>query len=208
MDDTLSPLVDAGAVPKSTPSLPLELIHYIIKLGLPPVRFDAFRERYELLRTFSLVSKSWTSLAQAELQRHLYINSRATYEALDVAINAPEETTFSRRVLSIRLGPERRSWLREDLHGLLKGLLSCEEVWACDREGPGTLLIGPLSSASRRSQAPPRRCVHSRALPLLGNPPVTRRAFDLGSGRHRQHTGLPLADHFSRSTLLGFRDLG
>lgn len=85
MDYTLSPPVEPKAAAKSTPSLPWELIHHIIKLSLPAIRCDTFAERYELLLNFTLVSKSWSSLAQAELWRHVHVNHKGTFDALKPA---------------------------------------------------------------------------------------------------------------------------
>lgn len=57
------------------PSLPTELIENIIRLSLPPIRFSSYRERYNVLVAYSLVSSVWRSLAQEELGKHLVIGS-------------------------------------------------------------------------------------------------------------------------------------
>ncbi|ORY88078.1 hypothetical protein BCR35DRAFT_351211 [Leucosporidium creatinivorum] len=152
MDDTLSPPVDAEAVVKSLPSLPLEIIYHIIKLSLPLVRFNTFRERYELLRTFSLVSKSWTSLAQAELWRHICVDSRDALVALHAAIAGSEASlAATRRVgLSIRLSNVASCWTIRDLQTLLGKLQSVQEAWVCNRDlqGPSAAVFGPSAFAS------------------------------------------------------------
>ncbi|ORY88207.1 hypothetical protein BCR35DRAFT_324305 [Leucosporidium creatinivorum] len=58
------------------PPLPVEIVEHIIKQSLPPLRFDTFKERYELLKTFALVDSRWRVLAQRELGRHLVVDSR------------------------------------------------------------------------------------------------------------------------------------
>ncbi|ORY88072.1 hypothetical protein BCR35DRAFT_301985, partial [Leucosporidium creatinivorum] len=129
MDDTLSSFAEAEAVVEPLPSLPLEIIHHIIELSLPPIRFETFSERYELLRTFSLLSKSWTSWAQTELGRHVCADTRKGCRALERALKEPGQTTIARRAQSLRLSCVDDRWAPTDLRRLLWNLPGCEEVW-------------------------------------------------------------------------------
>lgn len=60
---------------KDVPPLPNELHHQILLIALPRLSFDTFKERYELLRAASLVSKAWRRMALRELIRHPYFQS-------------------------------------------------------------------------------------------------------------------------------------
>ncbi|GAA5904605.1 hypothetical protein JCM6882_004919 [Rhodosporidiobolus microsporus] len=58
------------------PSLPLELQHYILKLAIPPFSYRTLPARREACRLLALVHRSWTPIAQAELQRCFRISGR------------------------------------------------------------------------------------------------------------------------------------
>ncbi|ORY66627.1 hypothetical protein BCR35DRAFT_354856 [Leucosporidium creatinivorum] len=80
------------------PPLPVEIIEHIIKQSLPPLRFDTFKERYELLRTFALVDSRWRVLAQRELGKHLMV-TRAGQKELEETLNHREN--FGRQAQSV-----------------------------------------------------------------------------------------------------------
>lgn len=62
-----------GMAEAATPALPLELIELIISHSLPPLAFATFPARYDLLFTFSTVSKSWHEIAIRALYKELWI---------------------------------------------------------------------------------------------------------------------------------------
>lgn len=51
----------------SVPPLPPELTAHIVDLSLPPLSFDTFRDRADILLRFSLVCQLWRELAQQRL---------------------------------------------------------------------------------------------------------------------------------------------
>ncbi|ORY88181.1 hypothetical protein BCR35DRAFT_330057 [Leucosporidium creatinivorum] len=80
------------------PPLPVEIVEHIIKQSLPPLRFETFKERYELLRTYSLVDSRWRVLAQKELGRHLVVTNEG-WERLKEAIH--DSKSFGRQAQSV-----------------------------------------------------------------------------------------------------------
>ncbi|ORY88195.1 hypothetical protein BCR35DRAFT_351035 [Leucosporidium creatinivorum] len=80
------------------PPVPVEIVEHIIKQSLPPLRFETFKERYELLRTYSLVDSRWKELAQKELGRHVVVTNEGR-ERLKEAIH--DSKTFARHAQSV-----------------------------------------------------------------------------------------------------------
>ncbi|KAI5479439.1 hypothetical protein MNV49_003583 [Pseudohyphozyma bogoriensis] len=64
-----------------TPRLPLELQRQIALTSLPPPNLSSnFRERYELLRTYSLVNWEWREFTLLEMLRHICWPTEASAE--------------------------------------------------------------------------------------------------------------------------------
>lgn len=73
--------------PASLATLPLELVHLIIKHALPAVRWRTFKQRYDTLRRLALVERRWARLAQQELWRHVCAMTSRRLDALIEIIN-------------------------------------------------------------------------------------------------------------------------
>jgi len=71
------------------PPLPVEITEHIIKQSLPILRFSTFRERYRILRTFSLVDPTWRNLAQKELGKHVMLTKRQVRKLEDTDVQLP-----------------------------------------------------------------------------------------------------------------------
>ncbi|ORY92531.1 hypothetical protein BCR35DRAFT_327657 [Leucosporidium creatinivorum] len=95
--------LDSAVVP-SVPTLPVELVRSIIQLSLPLVTFSTFRQRYDDLLRFSLVSSVWRALAEEELLKHVGLTKEETSDALLHTLS----TLQRRRSLTKTL------WLDED----------------------------------------------------------------------------------------------
>lgn len=65
----------APNVKSTLPTLPAELIEHIIRSSLPPLAFPTFRLRYDLLLSYSSVSRIWNEAAQAELYSHIWLGA-------------------------------------------------------------------------------------------------------------------------------------
>lgn len=99
-----TPVASARA---SISSLPLELVHHIIKFSLPPLDSRTFHERYRTLRRLVLVNAAWARLARTELNRHISL-SRAGYDTLFASLR---EYYMERPEAGGRSGqPPRESW--------------------------------------------------------------------------------------------------
>lgn len=85
---------------RALPTLPPETISHIIKLSLPVKRFGSFRERYRVLRSYSLVDRTWRELAQARLFRHVWLSEERQARGLLASL---ELTGWGPRVRSIRV---------------------------------------------------------------------------------------------------------
>ncbi|ORY74090.1 hypothetical protein BCR35DRAFT_353980 [Leucosporidium creatinivorum] len=83
------------------PLIPAELIHRIIVLSLPStISFEALPARYALLRSYSLVSRSWTPWAQLELYRHVLL--RGEEGVLTLAASTEGRDDLLEQVESLR----------------------------------------------------------------------------------------------------------
>ncbi|KAK4330586.1 Pkinase_C domain-containing protein [Rhodotorula toruloides] len=65
--DSLNETLDQLAMPVT---LPIELQHRILETALPPLVHRELDERVRLCKTFSLVHRTWTPVAQRELHEH------------------------------------------------------------------------------------------------------------------------------------------
>ncbi|KAL7342876.1 hypothetical protein BJY59DRAFT_719304 [Rhodotorula toruloides] len=65
--NSLSETLDQLAMPVT---LPIELQHRILETALPPLVHCDLDERVQLCKTFSLVHRTWTPIAQRELHEH------------------------------------------------------------------------------------------------------------------------------------------
>ncbi|BGO95239.1 hypothetical protein NBRC10512_002971 [Rhodotorula toruloides] len=57
-----------------TVTIPVELQQYILELAIPPLIQPSLNERVRLCKTFSLVHRAWTPIAQRELREHCGIS--------------------------------------------------------------------------------------------------------------------------------------
>lgn len=153
MDDglaTLSPNLPATA--RATfQSLPAELVHHIIRLALPPLRFTTFEERYTVLVSCSLVSKEWKA-ARRELWRHICVESWERLNRLRDSMESEEE------VQELRRNPGWTESLRgtdgvlsSEVIELLAAFPRCAELWVSPRiSQPPHLIVADLSSLPSR----------------------------------------------------------
>lgn len=62
-----------------TVTIPVELQQYILELAIPPLIQPSLDERVRLCKTFSLVHRAWTPIAQRELREHCGISLDASF---------------------------------------------------------------------------------------------------------------------------------
>ena len=116
--------------------MPTELVIHIIQLALPLVRFNTFRQRYDSLLAFSLVSKEWNTLATRELWRHVYVSSETDVDCLRAALNEePDVDKLGRDPVwteSLR-GTSGTLSSTFTVLSLLNYFPRCLELWICPR---------------------------------------------------------------------------
>ena len=119
------------------PSLPLELIIVIIQATLPPPSYDSFILRSAQLRSYSLVSRDWHSIAQPELFAHVVLSTGGM--RADQLVRSIEYNVGLRNLVrSIRLGGGEQKVLGKGEMGALLDACECVEEllisgWAnCD----------------------------------------------------------------------------
>lgn len=135
----------AAGARASIKSLPLELIHHIIRLSVSPsITKGNIRGRYIILRRLALVNSSWFRLAQTELNRHVYLGSK-TYDILIDALSAPSKqkeesrrsglqpreswkTALVRRADTLWLKAREMPWPVDQLQRLLEYLPNVSEL--------------------------------------------------------------------------------
>lgn len=77
MEDALAALI---LDPNAPPRLPTELQLYILQLALPAPRFWNYAERGDLFTRFAHVNKTWLSVVEDEMLRHVYSESQEKLE--------------------------------------------------------------------------------------------------------------------------------
>ncbi|GAA5912224.1 hypothetical protein JCM6882_005201 [Rhodosporidiobolus microsporus] len=96
-------------------NLPLELQHYILELALPSTKLFTGPERRRLFRTFSLVHRSWTPVAQRLLFQQVAVK-KTTFASGEVSPADLAELTLSKATRITHLEIDTR-------HSLLLGFL-------------------------------------------------------------------------------------
>ncbi|ORY89115.1 hypothetical protein BCR35DRAFT_329569 [Leucosporidium creatinivorum] len=113
---------------------PTEILHHIIRLAVPPLRFSTYKERYSVLKACALVSKRWCIVARQELGKHIYIENQGDMDAMLVALDASNGLgatlggELRKQVRSLRLG-DRELWKRSEVKILLYCMPLASELW-------------------------------------------------------------------------------
>ncbi|ORY88120.1 hypothetical protein BCR35DRAFT_302039 [Leucosporidium creatinivorum] len=140
---------------KSTPTLPPEIIYHIIEFAAPPPRLRSFRDRYNALRSFSLVDKKWRGIVQKILFRYIQLRTSKPYELLRDVLLAEHrrETGAGERLEAateeLRLG-EAEQWTIAQVKILLHFLPSVSRIWMASKAG----FRGPSVSVDSLSVLP------------------------------------------------------
>lgn len=145
-------------------SLPSELREAIIRLSLSPTvpPYD-FRDRYDALMSYSLVARSWRTVAQNEMLRHLWVQDAKAEKQLD---NSPlvgflqhsrvQSVAFGYGIGAGTLQNLRIGRFMEHVMLRLKHAVTCGLIWnlAIDRYD-FYALEGERAQASRMSEMCP-----------------------------------------------------
>lgn len=127
--------------------LPPEIVLVIIRLSLPPPG-TSYPARYAQLRTFSLVCRSWSKLAQYELFRHVQLKDADKFDKFHASVQVGGDGELAKALVSLRLEKGRPTqalqlffachqlrflWLK-DLHPTLSTLsVAVGELLGLDR---------------------------------------------------------------------------
>ncbi|PRQ70858.1 hypothetical protein AAT19DRAFT_11015 [Rhodotorula toruloides] len=128
-------------------ALPLELQLHILELALPPIILSRLDERVRLCKTFSLVHRTWTRVAQRELHEHTVLRVGEDEQSVGDSLcrlQLARQGGWAVKRIYLDLGDATRAQEHEMGDSLLKDELSTtvEELWLRLGE-EGVFTLGP-----------------------------------------------------------------
>lgn len=128
-------------------SLPPEIVHHIIKLALPILRFETSNERYATLRACCLVCKGWRELAGKELGRHLVLGYPRDLPRLQSWLGQAEPSSATQLLAGFKSLRciEYDTTSSTSPQAILKTLLDCVELWAAHNKLNGALDVSAVA---------------------------------------------------------------